>query len=68
MLDMDECMKMEFRILNRMLVGHDFYEGIRAAIVEKGSTPAWKPATLADVERAEIDAYFAPLGDRELKL
>jgi enoyl-CoA hydratase/carnithine racemase len=67
-LSMDECMKMEFRILNRMLAGHDFYEGIRAAIIEKGSKPQWRPARLDDVSAADIDAYFAPLGDKELAL
>lgn len=67
-LSMDECMKMEFRILNRMLAGHDFYEGIRAAIIDKGSTPLWRPASLEDVGEAEIDAYFASLGARELTL
>ena len=65
---MDECMKMEFRILNRMLAGHDFYEGIRAVIIDKGSTPQWRPAKLDDVSAAYIDAYFAPLGERELSL
>ena len=39
-LSMDECMRMEFRILNRMLRGHDFYEGIRAAIIDKGDHAA----------------------------
>ncbi|HWK64961.1 MAG TPA: enoyl-CoA hydratase/isomerase family protein [Rhizobiaceae bacterium] len=68
MLDMDECMRMEFRILNRMLAGHDFYEGIRATLVEKGTKPEWKPATLDAVDRAAIDAYFAPLPDGELEL
>ncbi|TPI43924.1 enoyl-CoA hydratase/isomerase family protein [Mesorhizobium sp. B3-1-6] len=67
-LSMDECMRMEFRILNRMLAGHDFYEGIRAAIIDKGSTPKWRPARLDEVDAAEIDAYFAPLGDKELAL
>jgi enoyl-CoA hydratase/carnithine racemase len=67
-LSMEECMRMEFRILNRMLAGHDFYEGIRAAIIDKGDTPRWVPATLAEVKAAEIDRYFAPLGDRELTL
>ncbi len=38
-MSMDECMKMEFRILNRMLESHDLYEGIRAALVDKGSKP-----------------------------
>lgn len=66
MLDMDECMRMEFRILNRMVAGHDFYEGIRATIIDKGATPHWKPATLDDVDRAAIDAYFAPLAEGEL--
>ncbi len=65
--DMAECMRMEFRIVNRMLVGHDLYEGIRAAIIDKGSQPQWRPASLADVEQAEIDAYFAPL-ETELAL
>ncbi|PBC01846.1 enoyl-CoA hydratase/isomerase family protein [Mesorhizobium sp. WSM3860] len=67
-LSMDECMKMEFRILNRMLAGHDFYEGIRAAIIDKGSKPAWWPASLDAVSAADVDAYFAPLGAGELEL
>ncbi|RWG82507.1 enoyl-CoA hydratase/isomerase family protein [Mesorhizobium sp.] len=67
-LSMDECMKMEFRILNRMLGGHDFYEGIRAAIIDKGSKPEWRPASLEAVSDADVDAYFAPLGAGELEL
>lgn len=68
MLDMDECMRMEFRILNRMLTGHDFYEGIRAVLIDKGSTPAWRPARIEDVAPAEIEAYFAPLVGGELMM
>ncbi|WP_421913489.1 enoyl-CoA hydratase/isomerase family protein [Mesorhizobium sp.] len=67
-LSMDECMKMEFRILNRMLAGHDFYEGIRAVLIDKGSVPQWHPANLEAVGDADVDAYFAPLGERELEL
>ncbi len=67
-LSMDECMKMEFRILNRMLTGHDFYEGIRAVIIDKGSVPQWRPESLDAVVDAQVDAYFAPLGERELEL
>ena len=67
-LSMDACMRMEFRILTRMLAGADFYEGIRAAIVDKGSTPVWKPATLEEVADAQVDAYFAPLGSGDLTL
>ncbi|RUY04722.1 enoyl-CoA hydratase/isomerase family protein, partial [Mesorhizobium sp. M7A.F.Ca.US.005.03.2.1] len=42
------------------------YEGIRAAIIDKGSKPQWRPARLAAVSEADVDAYFAPLGEREL--
>jgi enoyl-CoA hydratase len=66
-LSMDDCMRMEFRILNRMLKGHDFYEGIRAAIIDKGSKPVWRPARLEDVDPKAVDAYFAPL-EKELAL
>jgi enoyl-CoA hydratase len=51
-----------------MLAGSDFYEGIRAAIVEKGTTPVWKPATLEEVADADVDAYFAPLEAGDLDL
>jgi enoyl-CoA hydratase/carnithine racemase len=65
---MRECMNMEFRILNRMLAGHDFYEGIRAVVIDKDNAPAWKPATLEEVGAEAVDAYFAPLGEEELGL
>ncbi|WP_309086093.1 enoyl-CoA hydratase/isomerase family protein [Chelativorans sp.] len=68
MLSMEECMRMEFRILNRMLKNHDFYEGIRAAIVDKTKDPVWRPASLEEVDPAAIDAFFAPLDEGELEL
>jgi enoyl-CoA hydratase len=67
-MSMNACMKMEFRILNRMLQSHDLYEGIRAALIEKGSVPRWQPPRLEDVSTAAIDAYFAPLPDGDLEL
>ena len=67
-LEFDDCMRMEFRMVNRVIAGRDFYEGVRAAIIDKDQSPKWKPATLEAVSDAEIDAYFAPLGEKELKL
>lgn len=65
---MDDCMAMEYRIVTRMLTGHDFFEGIRAAIVDKGDTPQWRPASIADLDATAIDRYFAPLDEGELQL
>ncbi|MBO6902174.1 MAG: enoyl-CoA hydratase/isomerase family protein [Rhizobiaceae bacterium] len=67
-LAMSDCMNMEFRILNRMLAGRDFYEGIRAAVIDKDNAPAWQPATLDEVSDDAVSAYFAPLGEKELGL
>jgi enoyl-CoA hydratase len=67
-LEFDDCMRMEFRMVNRVIAGHDFYEGVRATIIDKDQSPKWNPATLEAVSDADIDAYFAPLGEKELKL
>ncbi len=62
-----EAMKMEFRIVSRVLDGVDFYEGVRAAVIDKDQSPRWTPASLEALEIGEIDAYFAPL-HHELEL
>ncbi|HSC19239.1 MAG TPA: enoyl-CoA hydratase/isomerase family protein [Rhizomicrobium sp.] len=67
-LSFDDCMRMEFRLVSRVMAGHDFYEGVRAAIIDKNNAPRWNPAALADVSSAEIESYFAPLGAGELTL
>ena len=64
--DFETCMRMEFRIVSRVIHGHDFYEGVRAVIVDKDNKPRWRPATLPDVGEAEVERHFAPLGPAEL--
>ena len=61
-------MRTEFRIVSRVIEGHDFYEGVRAVIVDKDNTPRWRPATLAEVSDAEVERHFAPLDGDELAL
>ncbi len=67
-LGFDDCMRMEYRMVNRVIAGHDFYEGVRGTIIDKDGAPKWRPSALSDVTDKDIDAYFAPLGDRELPL
>lgn len=67
-MSFEDCIRTEFRIVARILQGHDFYEGTRAQIVDKDRSPRWQPATLAEVTDAEIDRYFEPLGEAELRL
>lgn len=65
-MDFDAAMAMEMRMAARIMEGHDFYEGVRATIFEKGAVPQWSPALLDEVSDAAIAAYFADLGTREL--
>ena len=59
----EECMRIEYRMVNRIYDGHDFFEGIRAVVVDKDNAPNWKPAALEAVSERDVDAYFAPLAD-----
>ncbi len=67
-LDFNACMQMEYRLANRFIEGRDFYEGVRATVIDKDGAPHWSPDTLAGISTADVDAYFAPLGARELIL
>jgi enoyl-CoA hydratase/carnithine racemase len=66
--DFDTCMRAEFRIVSRVIEGHDFYEGVRAVIVDKDNAPVWRPATLAQVSAADVERHFAPCPGDELVL
>jgi enoyl-CoA hydratase len=55
----DDVTAMDYRLAIRCMQGHEFYEGIRAALVDKDKAPRWRPATLAEVDDGVIENYFA---------
>ena len=67
-LSFDDCLRMEFRMVTRVMGAHDFFEGVRATIIDKDNEPAWRPETLPEVIDSDVDAYFASLGENELAL
>ena len=60
-LDFEACLRSEFRIVSRVVTGHDFAEGIRAMIVDKDHRPCWQPASLEAVSDFEVARHFAPV-------
>jgi enoyl-CoA hydratase len=64
-LNFESCQRMEYRIMARMMDGPDFYEGVRAALIDKDQSPRWVPADLNKVSEDDIARFFGPLGDRE---
>ena len=47
---------------------NDFYEGVRANLVEKDRKPIWKPNDILNVDEKLIQEHFRDLGDKELFL
>src|SRR3989338_488578 len=54
----DEVIAMDNKIARVMLQRHDFFEGVRAAIIDKDKKPRWEPNKLAEVSDKEVDLYF----------
>ena len=63
----EDALALEYRLTQHVLAGHDFYEGVRAVVIDKDEQPHWQPATLAEVDDAIVDRYFAPLCTQELR-
>lgn len=67
-LEFEDCMALEYRLARFCMMQPDFYEGVRAVIIDKDNAPKWTPATLAEADDAHVAPAFAPLGDEELVL
>ena len=60
-ISFEACMQTEFRIVSRVVYGHDLYEGVRAVIIDKDNLPQWRPRRLTEVTDADVARHFAPL-------
>ncbi|WP_244880639.1 enoyl-CoA hydratase/isomerase family protein [Rhodovibrio salinarum] len=65
-LDFDSCMTMEYRLSQACMGGHDYYEGIRAVLVDKDHAPQWQPATIEQVDDEVIERAFHSLSEHDL--
>ena len=67
-LGLADALRLEYRLASRLVARPDFSEGIRTRIAERGREPRWQPASLAEIDEAEIDSLFASAIDGELEL
>lgn len=68
-MEFDDCMIMEYRIVAAISsYDSDFYEGVRAVLIDKDHSPNWVPGTMAEVSHEMVMAHFdvPPTGDMEL--
>ncbi|PJD91417.1 MAG: 3-hydroxyisobutyryl-CoA hydrolase [Legionella sp.] len=52
------CLEIDGRLVRHFLQDHDFYEGVRAVVVDKDHQPYWQPMTVADVTPMMVNRYF----------
>src|SRR3546814_11079843 len=65
-LDFDQAMIQEYRLSQAFMAGTDFYEGIRALLVDKDNRPRWSPARLAELTPALVESHLRPPRARDL--
>ena len=56
---LEDSLEREFTAGQAVLASDEFYEGVRALVVDKDRTPKWSPATLAEVTDELVDKYFS---------
>lgn len=66
--DFSAIMQAEFRVAYGLLAAPDFYEGVRALLLDKDKQPRWQPARLEEVTEAMVRRCFEPVPDDKLNL
>ncbi|MEU7100578.1 enoyl-CoA hydratase/isomerase family protein [Streptomyces longwoodensis] len=65
---LERVLDQEYRVSCAALRTPDLVEGIRAQVIDKDRDPHWSPATLVEVTDADVERFFAALGEQELGL
>jgi len=66
-MNLGDVLKMEYRLTQRCMEDEDFYEGIRAMLIDRDNSPRWSHSEPADVPKDLVDRYFSMLSEeREL--
>ena len=59
-----DSLQREYAVAHAVLASDEFYEGVRAAVVDKDRRPKWSPATLPEVSEAILGKYFSQRAER----
>ena len=62
----EQSFAQDYRIALACIAGHDFIEGIRAAIIDKDRNPHWRPDGIEAVTPEIVDRHFQSVGELEL--
>lgn len=57
-MNLEAALQMEYGVVCNLLRQEDFYEGIRAMILDKDKSPIWQPTAIADISATRLEALF----------
>jgi enoyl-CoA hydratase len=67
-LGIEDALRLEYRMVHRVLAGHDFHEGVRALLIDKNRRPQWRDHQADAIAAAVVAAAMSPLPSGELDL
>jgi enoyl-CoA hydratase/carnithine racemase len=62
--DLATVLREDWRICQHMMAGTEFFEGVRALLIERDNKPKWEPAQLTGVTADIVDRHFDKLPDQ----
>ena len=57
-IDLKSVFEMEYKMAVNFMEHTEFFEGVRALLVDKDKSPKWKHASVHDVKAEEVEAFF----------
>ncbi|WP_219621134.1 enoyl-CoA hydratase/isomerase family protein [Bacillus sp. UMB0893] len=55
---LEDCLRMELSLCLNILNTHDFYEGVRAVVVDKDRDPKWNPSVIVELDEEYVASFF----------
>ncbi len=62
--DFDQLIELDYVIARHFMRGDEFFEGVRAMLIDKDKAPKWQPGSVAEVSKTAVSRHFEPLPGR----
>ena len=59
--DFDQLIELDYVIARHFMRGDEFFEGVRAMLIDKDKTPKWQYARVEEVSETAVSSHFQPL-------